>query len=139
MLMMFNNTLQNMCFYLCCVFTCDSGLYCCETVSISAITLSVSSTLRPMSAASSLRVSKVVITESSSNIFPLASLRACRRDFSNCLKRRWNSPEILNLILFNFSHTSTYLLGYLHYLTLWVLSIFPVAVPRDTKSVIVNL
>ncbi|KAE9527010.1 hypothetical protein AGLY_013658 [Aphis glycines] len=65
---------------------CAKGLYCCETVSISAITLSVSSTFLLISAASCLSLSNVVITESLSNILPLASFNACNNDFSNCLK-----------------------------------------------------
>uniref|UniRef100_A0A224Y381 Putative secreted protein n=1 Tax=Panstrongylus lignarius TaxID=156445 RepID=A0A224Y381_9HEMI len=56
------------------------------------MTLSVSSTFLLISAASCLRVSNVVITESSSRILPLASFNACSNDFSSCRNRRWNSP-----------------------------------------------
>lgn len=55
---------------------CDRGRYCCDTVSISPMTLSVSSTFLLMSDASSLSVSSDVITESSSRILPLASFNA---------------------------------------------------------------
>lgn len=80
---------------------CAKGLYCCETVSISAITLSVSSTFLLISAASCLSLSNVVITESLSNILPLASFNACSNDFSNCLKRKWNSPKITKKFIFH--------------------------------------
>lgn len=66
--------------------------YCCETVSTSAMTMSVSSTFRVTSAASFFRFSSVVMIVSSSRMRPLTSLRACSRDFSSCRKRSWNSP-----------------------------------------------
>ncbi|CAL1688558.1 unnamed protein product [Lasius platythorax] len=60
------------------------------------MTLSVSSTFLLISAASCFSVSRVVITESSSRILPLASFNACSRDFSSCRSRRWNSPCSFN-------------------------------------------
>lgn len=72
--------------------TDDSGKYCCDTISISCIVLSVSWTLREMSAASFFSVSSVVMTESSSRIWPLESFRTCSRFFSSCRNLSWNSP-----------------------------------------------
>lgn len=69
-----------------------TGLLVASLLSYFMHTLSVSSTLRLISCASCLRVSKVVMTLSSSKIFPLASFRACSNDFSSCRRRKWNSP-----------------------------------------------
>lgn len=71
----------------------ESGKYCCDTISISCIVLSVSWTFREMSAASFFRVSRVVMTESSSRIWPLESFRTCNRFFSSCRNLSWNSPK----------------------------------------------
>lgn len=72
--------------------TDESGKYCCDTISISFMVLSVCCTLREMSAASFFRVSRVVMTESSSRICPFESFNTCSRFFSSCLSRSWNSP-----------------------------------------------
>lgn len=70
----------------------DSVRYCCDTVSTSAMTMSVSSTFLVTSAASFFRFSSVVMMVSSSRIRPFTSLRAWSRDFSSWRKRSWNSP-----------------------------------------------
>lgn len=71
----------------------ESGKYCCDTISISCIVLSVSWTFKEISAASFFRVSRVVMTESSSRIWPLESFRTCNRFFSSCRNLNWNSPK----------------------------------------------
>uniref|UniRef100_A0A0B7BLA7 Uncharacterized protein n=1 Tax=Arion vulgaris TaxID=1028688 RepID=A0A0B7BLA7_9EUPU len=58
-----------------------SGSYCCDTVSTSAITTSVSSTFLATSAASVFKVSRWLRILSSSKILPLTSFKACNSDF----------------------------------------------------------
>jgi len=72
---------------------CESGMYCWDTVSISPMSRSVSSTFLRILEASRFSVSREAITESSSKIFPLASLSAYNRDFSSCRRSKWYSPE----------------------------------------------